>query len=1024
MHGDFSRRTFDAANGYRAVLLQQGRVLLDADVNEQAEITAHHDETRTRDLVGSSGGPAPGPNEPGPFAVVGPGSGANNGWSFSDTGWADLRITAGRYYVDGVLVEGDDAPPGGWALGDQPHLGVIRVEGEDDDPGLREPDKVGRYLAYLDVWQRQVTFDEDPALLEAALGGPDTTTRSQTVWQVRLAWLGNGELCRDLHAGEWRVRSPRCMVAELAEPPTAADPCQISLAGGYQRLENQLYRVQVHDAPDPEAEYDPPQEPEADPPPATFLWSRENGSVVARVTGLEEGEAEQTAVLTLDRVGRDEELSFRAGQLVELTSTDLELRGQSGFLADTGAPDGLELPVTWRGRGPTSLGALGRTPILRRWEGGPELLEDEATDLEGGIRVRFPVDGRPRTGDHWLVPARTVRLAYGLSQSSGTIEWPRNSHGAVAQPPVGPEHHLAPLAILVREADGEGPWSLEADCRRLFPPLTGPALSLVGGDGQEAMPGNDLPEPVRVAVRAGGRPIAGAPIRFTASDGGTVTPSAPPVETGPDGVAEVRWRLNSADSAAGVPAPSTQTLTIRLLDDGDPVDSPVVVTGRLSVARQVAWTPPGCERFRDSASVQAALEGIIRTGEIRLLGGDGQTVAAPGAVVPRPVRVVVDDGCGPVEGAAVTALANSHLRDEDDPVPESEFGLVKEAKAGDPTPSSLEGDGAPKVTVPTDENGVAAFWWQPSFGDRTWSTLDVVLDDAGGAPIRVTAGLVSRTPGVHITRLDFGDFKDVGNAEDERPFGNDQTVTAGDLVAGVVVTLDGPVVAASVEGKPVVRVLLDLPAFWPRAAWTHSVEVPGRLQVADDGKAVRWTLGSEAGAVLPEAVSGESEQPEGSPVQITGRFVVDGWAIVSADEPARHLNGHADAVVDETSGRTLLRLPTDDEVAGGQFVQWFRLVPTPEPVPVPVPKPEPGPGPGPASEAEHGPEPPVEVPAVIGQPQAAARGEFEALGLVPAVTREPSALPRGRVVRVDPAPGTAVSRGSTVTVVVSSRRIG
>ena len=52
MHADLSRWTFDAGQAYRAVLLQQGRVMLDADVNEQAEITAYHDEARAADLVG------------------------------------------------------------------------------------------------------------------------------------------------------------------------------------------------------------------------------------------------------------------------------------------------------------------------------------------------------------------------------------------------------------------------------------------------------------------------------------------------------------------------------------------------------------------------------------------------------------------------------------------------------------------------------------------------------------------------------------------------------------------------------------------------------------------------------------------------------------------------------------------------------------------------------------------------------------------------------------------------------------
>ena len=35
MKGDFSRETFDRARHYSAVLLQQGRVQLDADWNEQ-----------------------------------------------------------------------------------------------------------------------------------------------------------------------------------------------------------------------------------------------------------------------------------------------------------------------------------------------------------------------------------------------------------------------------------------------------------------------------------------------------------------------------------------------------------------------------------------------------------------------------------------------------------------------------------------------------------------------------------------------------------------------------------------------------------------------------------------------------------------------------------------------------------------------------------------------------------------------------------------------------------------------------
>ncbi len=58
MKGDFSRETFDALRNYAGVLLQQGRVQLDADFNEQAAIARDRLRSLVRDLVGPHGGPA------------------------------------------------------------------------------------------------------------------------------------------------------------------------------------------------------------------------------------------------------------------------------------------------------------------------------------------------------------------------------------------------------------------------------------------------------------------------------------------------------------------------------------------------------------------------------------------------------------------------------------------------------------------------------------------------------------------------------------------------------------------------------------------------------------------------------------------------------------------------------------------------------------------------------------------------------------------------------------------------------
>ena len=159
MKGDFSTIA-TRRNHYNRLLGQQGRVQLDSDMNEQSAIQQRLLRTLIVDLLGPAGGPQ---------ANVGFGLGD---WKEVD-GKArqhDFVIGAGRYYVDGILVE-NDSPV---AYADQPHL-----------TGQALLDNATSYLAYLDVWERHVTWLEDEGIREVALGGPDTCTRVQTVWQVR-----------------------------------------------------------------------------------------------------------------------------------------------------------------------------------------------------------------------------------------------------------------------------------------------------------------------------------------------------------------------------------------------------------------------------------------------------------------------------------------------------------------------------------------------------------------------------------------------------------------------------------------------------------------------------------------------------------------------------------------------------------------------------------------------------------------------------------------------------------------------
>jgi hypothetical protein len=938
MHGDFTRWTHRPEEGFRSVLLQQGRILLDADWNEAGEITRRHDEVRTLDIVGRTGTVA-GSEAYAVLDAVGAEPVA--------TPWAELRIGAGRYYVDGILVES-----GGFALADQPFL------------QLDEPEN-GRYGVHLDVWTRQVSADEDPSLRESALGGPDTTTRAQTVGQVRLFPNDDATHCSDLAAADVLARVVPTMIASLQEAPSDADPCAISESGGYQLLENQLYRVQIH-------------QPARGAAPATYCWSRENGSVVAGLLAVEPVTGEPTqAVLLLDRVGRDEELSIGGGSLLELTSATRQLRGEPGVLATAGSPVGTTVPITWLD-GSITLAELGEHPLVRRWEGGPTEVGIRPRDLEGGVQVAFPQAADCRPGDHWLIPARTVRLGYGVDARTGTIEWPTDELGEpLARPPAGPDHHTAPLGILRRDGDL---WTLESDCRPRFPALTSlVTLDLLGGDGQEAMPGEALPAPVRVGVRNGGLPLPGAAVQFLASDGGEVSIDAvtwsttlPFVATDGDGVAQVHWR-----PVAG--GPDSQILTVRRVDDhGRPIAPDVVVTGRLSVARQVAWQP-GCDGFTGTRTVQDALAQLTSTRTLTLLGGDGQHVVTAGSTVPQPVRVLLDSPCGPVTGVEVIALA-------------TDAGLVQ-AASDDATPASLSPPAADRTAVAvTDALGVASFWWQPALVGAVSDTLDIA-SRRDRAAIRVGAQLAAaggRTTGVHIVKTRFG----IG-----RGFGNDTAVSAEELVSGIRVDLDREVDPAAVKDRPVVRVALDLP--WPVEGdgdlWSEIPVGVRRVELAaavgTDAGVISWEPTDPCRRWLIDRLWDVLARADAE--SVTGWFEIDGWAVPAADGSG-HLNGHA--VSTTVSGRTDLVLPTTDEVTGGQFRQWFRLV------------------------RERVLRPGfVEVPDVSGRTFAVAERILNGLGLVcQAVDAGPSPRRKGLVVGTRPEAFGQAEAGSTVTVLVSA----
>ena len=512
MKGDFSRQTFRKGKRYSAVLAQQGRVQLDADVNELQAIQRHHAETTAADTIGPRGAPKVG----GGFQV---------GLTADGRG---LVLSPGRLYVDGILCEqapteysaivlaGDGRDVqlptlvlDGWRVAAGQLLEVVADdrapqavsvtsivnEGQrtvrlsasvavfraspsprirrrvtlDTQPDFFEPVPAnlqnGRHLVYLEVWQRHLTALEDPEIRESALGGPDTTTRTKTVWQAKLLKVPNTATCGQLG----NAFPPEPTLKGRMTPGTTPlgedeGPCVLPPTAGYHRLENQLYRVEVHRG-------GPRNQ-------ATFKWSRENGSVVAPLESLS-GQVARVA-----SNGHDGLASFDDDHWVEILDDRLELNARRGRLARVRslAPARREIELEAAGTPLPSFGAADQPwhPKLRRWDQAETVGTEDGipmtarVDLEGGISVEFS-DGEYVAGDFWLIPARTGR---------GDIEWPRAESGEyLAQPPQGIARHYCPLALVDVNA---GVFALlpggASDCRPLFPALTAIAASDVSFD--------------------------------------------------------------------------------------------------------------------------------------------------------------------------------------------------------------------------------------------------------------------------------------------------------------------------------------------------------------------------------------------------------------------------------------------------------------------------------------------------------------------------------------------------------------
>ncbi len=414
MKGDFTRDTFDPRNHYARVLWQQGRVQLDADENERTAIFLHHMRSLARALMGPHGGP----DGAAGFAITRPAPAG------------DLFISRGCYFVDGILCENE----ANVSYHEQPDLPI----------GQNEPLPTSPFLVYLDVWERHVTYVDDPRIREVALGGPDTAARARVVWQVKTVQVDPATTCANLPwqnlVDSWQPPNRGLLKARARAASAVTDPCITPPDAQYRGAENQLYRLEIHDA-----------EADGRRRPHTFKWSRENGSVVFPIVRLSADTGAQTITVEVAHLGRDARFGLAVGDWVEIVDDAYVLTNRAEPLHQVVAINRADSSVTLDG----ALGSAGtgRHPLLRRWDqkgdgliGGAVSLTEGSEDsgwlaLEDGVQIQFQ-SGSPtqyRTGDYWLIPARAA---------TGDVEWPGGSANPEASRPHGVEHHYAPLAIV------------------------------------------------------------------------------------------------------------------------------------------------------------------------------------------------------------------------------------------------------------------------------------------------------------------------------------------------------------------------------------------------------------------------------------------------------------------------------------------------------------------------------------------------------------------------------------------------
>jgi Family of unknown function (DUF6519) len=447
---DRARISFDPTRGYRSVVAQQGRVTLEADVNEQASIESEALRIETIDLIGPAGTPDP------------------HGYEVSVASGA-ITVAPGTMYV------------GGWRMVLEKTVSLAKQPEWLDQPATPAT-TAGNSVVALLVIEQFISATEDQALREVALGGPDSAARTKLIQHFVEIPIDASSCEAAEELLRQSLRNTMGLVLNLAtlrldfdatlqvDPFTTSqptDPCCPPAQGGYLGADNQLVCVTVASLGSS----------------PTLLWGWNNASFLYRATVVNSTAA--SPVLQLSPAPVDAAHSPQPGQVVEILQTTTVLgdpadgnyvAAQQGLLVTLGpgtvydsTTKQLTLPSG------TTLPTDPNTLFVRLWQAAVPFTPGQSQQLDSvsGLTVTVTIKALPtaplQARPFWCFAVRpnTPQLVY----PQRYLEAP--------QRPDGPRQWLCDLAIVnqkppapVSPPQANGALTLVADCRKHFPPLT------------------------------------------------------------------------------------------------------------------------------------------------------------------------------------------------------------------------------------------------------------------------------------------------------------------------------------------------------------------------------------------------------------------------------------------------------------------------------------------------------------------------------------------------------------------------